>query len=110
MQKQFVTAGKVLAGAVSDFLDDSMQPVKVNGREILLIRQGGEFYAMEDRCTHDGGILHDGELLAGAVKCERHGAKFDIKTGRPTMPAVKKVRLYSTEVAAGEVYIHYQEG
>ncbi|MDQ3459622.1 MAG: non-heme iron oxygenase ferredoxin subunit [Deinococcota bacterium] len=101
--------GKVFVGAVADFAEDSMRAAKVNGREVLVIRQGGAFYAMEDRCTHDGGILHDGELLDGAVKCTRHGAKFDLKTGRPTMPAVKKVRLYTTEVEDDKVYVHYQE-
>lgn len=104
-----ITHGRTLAGAITDFAENSMQPVQAGGREVLLIRQDGEFYAMEDRCTHDNGVLHDGELLDGAVKCERHGAKFDLKTGRATMPAVKKVRLYKVSVEDGNVYVEYQE-
>ena len=53
--------------------------------------------------------LHDGELLEGAVKCERHGAKFDLETGRPTLPAVKKIRLYQTEIEDDRVFVVYQE-
>ncbi len=102
--------GRVFVSQVDDFPENSMRPIDVDGRDILVIRQDGEFYAMEDRCTHDNGILHDGELLDGAVKCERHGAKFDLKTGRPTMPAVKKIRLYQTEVSDRKVYVYYQEG
>jgi 3-phenylpropionate/trans-cinnamate dioxygenase ferredoxin component len=101
--------GRVFVSKVGDFPENTMRPIDIAGREVLVIHQGGEFYAMEDRCTHDNGILHDGELLEGAVKCGRHGAKFDLRTGRPTMPAVKKVRLYQTAVEDGKVYIEYQE-
>lgn len=104
-----MTEGRVEVGRVDDFPDNSMRPVEVAGREVLVVHQSGEFFAMEDRCTHDNGILHDGELLDGAVKCERHGAKFDLRTGRPTMPAVKKIRLYQTVVEDGVVYVNYQE-
>lgn len=104
-----VSTGRVEVGPVADFPENSMRPARVDGRDVLVIHQGGAFYAMEDRCTHDNGILHDGELLDGAVKCGRHGARFDLKTGRPTMPAVKKVRLYETEVIGGRIYVQYQE-
>lgn len=100
---------KVRVGAVTDFADDSMTPVEIGGRDVLVVRQGGAFYALEDRCTHDNGILHDGELLEGKVKCMRHGATFDLQTGRPTLPAVRKIRLYDTAVEDGEVYVLYQE-
>ena len=89
---------KVRVGAVDEFAEDSMTPFEIGGRDVLVVRQGGAFYALEDRCTHDNGILHDGELLGGKVKCLRHGATFDLKTGRPTLPAVRKIRLYDTAV------------
>lgn len=100
---------KVRVGAVTEFADDSMTPVEIGGRDVLVVHQGGAFYALEDRCTHDNGILHDGELLEGKVKCLRHGATFDLQTGRPTLPAVRKIRLYDTAVEDGEVYVLYQE-
>ena len=104
-----MTTASLEVGAVADFPDDTMHPFEIGGKPVLLVHQKGEFYALEDRCTHDNGILHDGELLGGAVKCERHGAKFNLKNGRPTMPAVKKVRLYQTRVEDDKVFIDYQE-
>lgn len=104
-----MTQGRVAAGKVSDFPENSMHPLEVQGRPVVLVHQGGKFYAIEDRCTHDNGILHDGELLDGAVKCDRHGAKFNLETGKGTLPAVKKVRLYQTLVEEDTVYVHYQE-
>jgi len=100
---------KVLVGKVVDFNENSMTPFDIGDRSVLVILQDGIFYALEDRCTHDNGILHDGELLEGAVKCARHGAKFNLKTGTPTMPAVKKLRLYNTEIIDDELYVVYQE-
>jgi 3-phenylpropionate/trans-cinnamate dioxygenase ferredoxin subunit len=105
-----VTEGRVHVGHVGDFTEGSMTPFEVDGRNVLMILQGGTFYAMEDRCTHDNGILHDGTLVPGAVKCGRHGAKFNLETGRPTLPAVKKIRLYQTVVEDGQVFVVYQQG
>lgn len=100
---------KIAVGKVSDFTEDSMTPFEIANRSVLLILQAGQFYALEDKCTHDNGILHDGELLDGALKCERHGAKFNLKTGAGTMPAVKKLRIYQTEIIDDVVFVIYQE-
>jgi len=104
-----MTEGRADVGATSDFSEGTMTGIKVNGSEVLIVNQRGEFFALEDRCTHDDGILHDGDLLEGAVKCDRHGARFDLHTGRPSLPAVKKVRLYRTEVKGDRVIVIYQE-
>ena len=96
-------------GTAADFPEDSMHSFEVEGQDVLLVHQEGKFYALEDKCTHDNGILHDGELMDGWVKCERHGAKFNLETGAATLPAIKKVRLYKAEVSEGEVYINMQE-
>jgi 3-phenylpropionate/trans-cinnamate dioxygenase ferredoxin component len=72
------------------------------------VHQNGQFYALANRCTHREYPLHTGELLDGAVKCEWHGAKFNLETGKPTIPAMKKVRLYTTRVEAGRVLVLVQ--
>jgi 3-phenylpropionate/trans-cinnamate dioxygenase ferredoxin component len=100
---------KTAIGQISDFAENSMRSFEIAGRDVLVVYQGGKFYALENRCTHDNGILHDGELLDGAVQCERHGAKFNLETGKPTLPAVKKIRLYQTEVIDDMVYLRLQE-
>ena len=64
--------------------------IPVNGRKIVEINMtlvaifnlNGEFFAIEDRCTHDDGPLAEGELVNGCQRrCPRHGARFDIRTG-----------------------------
>lgn len=95
-------------GAVTDFPENSMHPLDIEGEAVLLVHQGGQFYALADRCTHKEYPLHDGELLDGAVKCDWHGAKFNLQTGKPTIPAVKKIRLYQAQVENDRVLVSVQ--
>lgn len=96
-------------GAVEDFADETITGMVVGGSEIVVIRQGGEFFALPDRCTHQRYPLNDGELLEGRIRCVHHGATFDLRTGRPTLPAVVKIRLYQVEVVEGRVLVNVQE-
>lgn len=103
------TATRTDVGAVEDFDEDSVTGLVVEGREVVLIRQGGEFFALPDRCTHARYPLNDAELLDGKIKCAHHGATFDLRTGKPTLPAVKKIRLYEVQVEDGRVLVTLQE-
>ena len=96
-------------GSVDDFPEGSITAHSVNGADIIIVRQGGEFFAMPDRCTHQRYPLHDGELLEGKIRCVHHGATFDLQTGRPTLPAVMKIRLFTVEVEEERVLVRLQE-
>ena len=64
----------------------------------------GEYYALEDRCSHDDGPLCEGDWDPdeGVVICPRHGANFDIRTGDAlTLPAFEPVETYPVRVADG---------
>ena len=68
----------------------------------------GEFYAIEDRCSHDDGPLCEGDfdLEEGYAVCPRHGAHIDIRTGRPlTLPAVFPVETFPVIVEDGVVKV-----
>ena len=68
----------------------------------------GEYYALEDRCSHDDGPLVEGdwEPEAGVVICPRHGATFDICTGRAlTLPAYLPVDTFPVHVEDGIVKV-----
>ena len=79
---------------------------EVNGVRIALCNVEGTYYAIDDVCTHDGGPLDQGELEGTLVECPRHGARFDVTTGRPmTLPAVRPVKTYPVEVVGDEVRV-----
>jgi 3-phenylpropionate/trans-cinnamate dioxygenase ferredoxin component len=61
----------------------------------------GELFAIEDRCSHDDGPLCEGEFdcVERVAVCPRHGARFDIQTGRAlTLPAYIPVEAYPVRV------------
>jgi 3-phenylpropionate/trans-cinnamate dioxygenase ferredoxin subunit len=69
---------------------------------------GGTLYAIEDRCSHDDGPLCEGDHDpdAGVVICPRHGANFDIRSGRAlTLPAFEPVDTYPVRVDDGWVKV-----
>jgi len=58
-----------------------------------------------DICTHEGQPLADGPLQACEITCPRHGARFDIRTGKPLcMPATEPVRTFEVQVRDGKVF------
>ncbi len=97
-------------GALADFAEGSLTAVEVDGQNIVVVRHEGRVYAVPDRCTHAKYPLSDGELLDdGRIKCIHHGATFDLETGKPTMPALKKLRIYDAQVEDERVIVSLQE-
>lgn len=83
---------------------------EIGDYRIAVCNVKGEFYAIDDVCTHDGGPLDQGELLDHLIECPRHGARFDVRTGRPvTLPAVIPVNTYKVIVEGQEVYVELPE-
>ncbi len=88
--------------------EGSMRLVEVDGIEIGVFNCGGEFFAIEDRCSHDDGPLAEGELDTAActVECPRHGSLFDLKSGRPkTLPAFAPVETFEVRAEDGQVML-----
>jgi metal-sulfur cluster biosynthetic enzyme/nitrite reductase/ring-hydroxylating ferredoxin subunit len=84
--------------------------VEVEGEMIALFHVGGQWFAIDDVCTHDGGPLADGELRDPKIACPRHGAKFDIRTGAAlTMPAVRPTRAHDVKIEDGGVWVRLRD-
>ena len=87
-----------------DVAPGQVKVYEVGGRQIALCNVDGTFYAIDDVCTHDGGSLDQGELDGAQIECPRHGARFDVRTGRAlVLPAVVPVRTYPVEVEGTSV-------
>ena len=94
--------------ALAELPDGSALVVRDGLLAIGVYNLGGELYALEDRCSHDDGPLAEGELdaEAGVAVCPRHGARIDIRSGRPlTLPAVLPVETFPVRIEDGRVLV-----
>ena len=71
----------------------------------LLLRIGDEYFVIEDICSHDGQPLTDGPVEDCTIRCPRHGAKFDLRSGAALcMPATKGIRTFDVIVKDGAIW------
>jgi 3-phenylpropionate/trans-cinnamate dioxygenase ferredoxin subunit len=83
-----------------------MTRVMAGGVPVLLCNVDGELYAVEDVCTHDGGALDGGELEGPRIMCPRHGAFFDVTTGKAlTLPAITPLPTYPVRIDGDDVFV-----
>lgn len=98
--------GFVPVARVSELPDPGKVLVEVDERLVALFHVGGQFYALDDVCTHDGGPLADGSLEDHTIACPRHGAKFCIRTGAAlTMPATRATVAHEVKVEGDQVLV-----
>ncbi len=86
---------------VADTVDlpaNKMLTVVVNGQQVLLANVDGAYYAIANKCTHRGGSLAEGVLDGNVVICPKHGARFDVKTGK----AVGEAKLGFMKIKVGD--------
>jgi 3-phenylpropionate/trans-cinnamate dioxygenase ferredoxin subunit len=101
MSTEFVSVCKV-----SDLPDPGKIVVEVEDRLVALFHVAGRFWAIDDLCTHDGGPLAEGELTGHVIACPRHGAQFDIRTGRVlSMPATKDTAAHDVKIEGDDVLV-----
>lgn len=64
--------------------------------------EDGNFYALQDECTHEVASLSDGWIEDCTVECPLHSSSFDLKTGKVLcMPATVDARTYKVNVVDG---------
>jgi len=95
---------------VSDIPDPGSHLVEVDDRLIVVFHVAGEFFALDDVCTHDGGPLGEGPVEDHTVTCPRHGAKFDIRDGRAlTFPATRATVAHEVRVEGEKVLVRLKD-
>ena len=99
---------KIEVGPADELPENSVKIVNANSITIGVYNLGGEFYALEDRCSHDDGPLCEGDFdeEEGVAICPRHGAHIEICTGKPlSLPAVLPVETFPVVVEDGVVKV-----
>lgn len=80
--------------------------IDVEGTEVAVFNIDGEYYAIEDVCTHDGAEIASGLIDGDEIVCPRHGARFCIKTGVvKAPPAYEDINVYKVRIENGLIQI-----
>lgn len=94
------------AGPVTALGEGQTLSLTVGRRTVAVARSGGEFFAIEDVCTHDGAELTGGTIEGTEIICPRHGARFCLRTGAAlTPPAYEPVRVFETKIDEGRLWV-----
>lgn len=100
------TAGAVLAGEVSAMPEGSQTEVQIGGLSVVVVCDGGQYFALRNMCSHQKFPLLGGDVSMGRITCTKHGARFELSSGKAkSLPAVKPVAVYRTRVEEGQVWV-----
>jgi nitrite reductase/ring-hydroxylating ferredoxin subunit/uncharacterized membrane protein len=92
--------------AAHELAEGQMRRVEVEGTPMMLARHHGQVYALGDTCAHLGGLLSEGTLAEGTVRCPWHGSCFALANGRVVDgPATYPQPWFETRIQHGQIAI-----
>ncbi|MEY4178771.1 MAG: hypothetical protein RLY70_2345 [Planctomycetota bacterium] len=101
----------VKVARVDSLAGDGKWMFEIGERLVVLFRVEGQFFCLDDVCTHDGGPLGEGRLEGHFIACPRHGAKFDVRNGHAcTMPATEATIAHDVKVDGTFVWVRLRGG
>ncbi|MEV1295482.1 non-heme iron oxygenase ferredoxin subunit [Pseudonocardia sp. NPDC049635] len=95
------------AGRVGDLTEGGAKVITSTGCPVrALFLAEGDYYAIDDVCSHGKSSLSEGFVEGTSIECVLHGALFDLRTGEAlTMPATIPVNTYPVRVSDGEIFV-----
>ncbi|OGU23431.1 MAG: ferredoxin [Hydrogenophilales bacterium RIFOXYD1_FULL_62_11] len=104
-------SGWVRVARVTDLPPGRRCVTDVDGVAVAVFNLGGDYCAIEDTCSHDGGELASGEWIGEEIVCPRHGARFNLRSGAVTAPpAYSAIAVFPVRVASGWVEVRDDRG
>lgn len=98
--------GFVTVGRADAIRDGETLRVEVDGVVVTVVRAKGEFYALEEFCTHRFGPMSEGAVHECTLQCPWHGSEFEVTTGEvATGPAKRDLETHEVRVQDGEVQV-----
>lgn len=97
----------VKAATVGEVPEGAMKHLVVAGKHIAISQIDGQFYAIDDTCTHEQCSLGDEGFLDGnVITCGCHGAQYDVTTGKVlALPGTYDLVSYTTKIDGADILI-----
>jgi 3-phenylpropionate/trans-cinnamate dioxygenase ferredoxin subunit len=96
----------MVVAKVAEINEGEKKEVQVNGKAILLIKSGGNYFAIDARCPHKKLPLSKGKVDGTFITCAFHGSKFNITDGSIVNgPATEPVATYPVKVEGDSIDI-----
>jgi len=93
----------VRVAGTSEIPTGRMKMVKFLDREILIANVNGNYYAIDNKCTHQNGDLSQGVLEGNVVTCPKHKSQFDVTTGK--VVSLPKVGFFHPKIHDAPSYL-----
>ena len=91
---------------VEELDDEGRLLFEIDGQPIALFKIADEIFAIADVCSHDDGPLAEGDIDGHEVVCPRHGAHFDLRSGKAlSLPAVVDIPAYPVKMEGNEIFV-----
>lgn len=97
----------ITLATIDELAEGERIALEIDGQSILLIAHKHQYFCIAEMCTHENISLADGEVdELDAIVCPRHGARFDLRTGKAVcLPATTPVQVYPVTVNGTEIQI-----
>ncbi|MDQ6954719.1 MAG: non-heme iron oxygenase ferredoxin subunit [Mariprofundaceae bacterium] len=92
--------------AQDEFIAGTRRVVETDVGAIAVFNLDGDYYAIEDKCSHDGGELASGTCDGDEIICPRHGARFCIRNGQSlTPPAYEDIEVFPVRISNAMIQV-----
>jgi 3-phenylpropionate/trans-cinnamate dioxygenase ferredoxin subunit len=96
----------IVVGSLDELDDEGRLLLEIDGQPIAVFKIAEQLFAIADVCSHDDGPLAEGDVEGHEVICPRHGAHFDLRSGKAlSLPAVVDIPAYPVRVEGEEILV-----
>jgi nitrite reductase/ring-hydroxylating ferredoxin subunit len=88
--------------------DNSMKLVRVEGTSVLLIKQAGQIFALDNRCPHMGCSFFGGTLEGFTIICPCHDWRFSLQTGEYENEKAFKLVFFRYKISGGKIWVEIE--
>ena len=98
---------RIFVGRTTDIISGQMKKISSDENEIVIININGDYFAIDDTCTHAGGSISEGKLDDSTIICDWHGAQFECRSGKLIkFPGeINDLRSYDVVVESDDIFV-----